>query len=312
MIKQGTPEWHEQRKATITGTRCQKTARECAYTSGDQWEALGREMFRADNMMGQDPFPQNAIYAMKHGTDSEPVALKCLQDMGYQIVPTSFVRHKDYDWLGMSPDGIIKKGRSGKISGVEIKCPISKPAKDVKKDKRNYWHQMQLGMECMDIDEMLFFQWYKDENHSEWVERDPTWAQTYIPKAKAFMEWYEEKKIDPECIARWSEDKEEPGVNYKSVEEDDETMELSKIVEEIKKLDAIKKPLEIKKKEVASKLVEKYKGAFSTSSVKCHISQAKGRVNYTKMVRELDIPYETVEGYREEAGSRIYTKLVEE
>ena len=70
-VKQGTPEWHDQRKGKITGTRFSKAVGEHDFTQGDQREALGREMYRADNGLSQDPFSSFAIYAMKHGTDNE-------------------------------------------------------------------------------------------------------------------------------------------------------------------------------------------------------------------------------------------------
>jgi len=310
-IKQGTPEWHEQRKGIITGTRFQKAVKECIWTKGDQWEALGREMYRGDHNLSQDPFNQNAIYAMKWGTENEPVAIQALKEMGFQIVPTSFVKHKEHDWLGMSPDGLLKKGRDNKRSAIEIKCPISKPVDNVKESKRNYWHQMQLGMECMDLDEMLFVQWTPNEIKTEWVERDPTWSERYIPKAKEFLVWYKEQLENPEVITRWAKDKEEPGVNYKPVDEDDDTSKLASIIAKLKKLDEAKKPLEAEKRELADKLVEKHSGAFSTPTVKCHMTHAKGRINYTRMVKDLEIPYDQVEGYREEGKPRIYTKLVE-
>ena len=48
-IKQGSPEWHAQRKGKITGTRFSKAVGEHDFIAGDQREALAREMYRADN-----------------------------------------------------------------------------------------------------------------------------------------------------------------------------------------------------------------------------------------------------------------------
>jgi putative phage-type endonuclease len=312
MIKQGTPEWHEQRKNRITGTRIPRAVKECAWAKGDQWEALGRDMYREANKLTQDPFDQRAMFAITHGKNSEPLALQQLKDMGYVISQPSFIVHPEYEWLGMSPDGVLRKGRSGSLSAVEIKCPQTKPVTNVKEQKRNYWHQMQLGMACMDIDEMLFFQWYEDNHHQEWVERDPKWAETYIPKAQEFMDWYAKASKDAEYIARWSQDKEDPGVNYKSVIEDDNTSELAEILKELKQLDERKKLLEPKKKELSAMLIKQHRGAFSTPRVKVHMTQAKGRVNYARLVADQNIPFDVVEGYRSEGDGRIYTKLLEE
>jgi len=312
-IKQGTAAWHDQRSNRITGTRLPKAVDECIWTKGDQWEALGRDIYREANHFKQDPFNQFAMFAMKHGTDSEPLALKTLAGMGYKITQPSFVVHPEHDWMGISPDGIMLKGRNGSISAVEIKCPQSKPCEDVKVQKRNYWHQMQMAMECMDIDEMLFFQWYSETEYFEqWISRDPKWAETYIPKAKKFMDWYNEKSKDVTYIERWSEDKDEPGINYKTVEDTDETSELATVLKELKQLKDRSSVLDIRKKELSAMLIKKHGGAFGTSSVKCHMTQARGRINYSQLVKDQNIERDVLEEYRSEGDSRIYTKLLEE
>jgi len=314
-IKQGTPEWHGQRTNRITGTRCQRAFGEDQWASGSieqQWDNLGRDMYREAHGLPQDPFPQGAMYAITYGKENEPRALEELKKMGYQIRQPSFVVHPEHDWLGMSPDGVLVKGKNGNVSAVEIKCPISKAVKDVKAQKRNYWHQMQLGMACMGIDEMLFFQWYENEHYQEWVSKDPEWEEIYIPKAKAFMDWYTEACKDPKNIARWSEDKEEPGVNYKQVDEDEESKELSETLTELKKLKERSTILEARKKDLSSVLVKRYGGAFSTPTVRCHMTQPKGRINYARLVKDQDIPVHILEGYRAEGEARIYTKLLEE
>jgi hypothetical protein len=215
--------------------------------------------------------------------------------------------------MGISPDGIMLEGRSGNVSAVEVKCPQGKPCKNVKEDKRNYWHQMQMALECMDLDEMLFFQWYSDDEHyEEWVKRDPDWASIYIPKAKEFMDWYGEKKLDPDYIERWTQDKEEPGINYKTIEDDDETSELTSVLTELKQLKDRSSILDERKKELSALLITKHGGAFGTSQVKCHMTQARGRINYARLVKDQEIPRDVMESYRSAGDSRIYTKLLEE
>ena len=79
---------------------------------------------------------------------------------------------------------------------------------------------------------------------------------------------------------------------------------------------AKKDELEKRKKELAKDLVAENKGSFETltknGKVRCHMTQAKGRVNYSNLVKEEKIPYETVEKYRQEGDTRIYTKLIED
>ena len=311
-VIQGTKEWFALRMGRITGTRIQRAVKEDIWVKSNPWESLAIDMFREENGLPQIPFDSRALYAISRGKENEPKAIQTLKDMGYEVVDSPFVVHPDHDWLGMSPDGILVRGRNGNVSAVEIKCPQTKPVSDVKKQKRNYWHQMQLGMECMDIDEMLFFQWYENAHYQEWVERDPRWAQVYIPKAKEFMEWYAEASKDPKYIASWSEDKEEPGVNYKSVSEDKETSELADILTELNELNERKGLLDKRKKELSAESVKRHGGAFSTPRVKCHMTQARGRINYARLVKDQNIPYDIMEGYRSEGDTRIYTKLLEE
>ena len=312
-LQHGTDAWHKQRSNRTTGTRMCKTAHECIWTKGDQWDSLGRDMYREANGLTQDPFNQFAIFAMKHGTDSEPLALATLGNMGYKITQPSFVVHPKYDWMGISPDGIMLEGRNGNVSAVEVKCPQGKPATDVKEQKRNYWHQMQMALECMDLDEMLFFQWYSDEEHyQEWIKRDPKWADVYIPKAKEFMDWYNEKKLDPDYIERWTQDQEEPGINYKTIDDDDETSELASVLTELKQLKDRSSILDERKKELSALLIAKHGGAFGTSQVKCHMTQARGRINYARLVKDQEIPRDVMESYRSEGDSRIYPTLLEE
>ena len=59
-------------------------------------------------------------------------------------------------------------------------------------------------------------------------------------------------------------------------------------------------------------LIKKHGGAFGTSSVKCHMTQARGRINYSRLVKDQNIERDILEGYRSEGDSRIYTKLLEE
>ena len=312
-IVQGTKEWFALRMGKITGTRIQRAVKEDIWAKGDQWDDLAIDMFREEHMLPQRPFDSRALYAITRGKENEPKAIKTLESLGYIIQDSPFVSHPDYDWLGMSPDGILLKGRKGGPAAVEIKCPQTKPIKDVKKQKRNYWHQMQLGMECMDIDEMLFFQWYETGEYvQEWVDRDPDWANIYIPKAKEFIDWYYTAKKDPENIARWSVEYKEPGVPYKDVDDTEDTKKLVSIMLEIKILQQKIKELDADKKEISAKLISENNGAFRTPSVKCHLTQATGRIDYKRLIEDKEIPVHEVEGYRSEGDTRIYTRIVED
>ena len=313
-IQQGTPEWHAMRSNRVTGSRCAKAFGEDQWTTGGkeaQWEALAREMYRQAHGLPQDPFPEWAMLAIEHGTNSAPLAAQKLKELGYVITSSPFVAHPKHEWLGMSPDGILLEGKKGTTSAVEIKCPVSKAVSNVREQKRGYWHQMQLGMECMDIDDMLFFQYYPEtgEGHQEWVDRDPGWAKTYIPKAEKFMNWYKKAIKDPELIAKFSE---APGIVHKDVKDTNLTLELAEVVKQHQEFDTKLKKLKEKKRDLAMLLLKEHKGPFKTPTVQCHTTQAKGRISYARLVEEEKIPFETQQKYRSEGKARIYAKLTEE
>jgi|TARA_R100000084_G_scaffold48141_1_gene19896 putative phage-type endonuclease len=316
-IEQGSDAWHQQRANRITGTRIPRAVGEDQWAGGDkqtQWELLGREMYRNAHGLPQDPFPENAMIAITHGSENEPKAVAELRRRGWSVMdPPSFVFHKEHEWLGMSPDGIIVKGRKGNRSAVEVKCPFSKKVvKSVREEKRNYWHQMQMGMECMDIDEMLFFQYFPHTNdgYEEWVDRDPEWAKNYIPKAQEYMDWYKKASKDPKYISQWSIEKEAPGVIYKDVVDTKVSEELAEVLSELAKTKEAAKKLEARKRDLSSMLIKQHEGAFQTPMIRVHQTQGKGRVNFKRLCTEEKISFETQEKYRSEGIARIYAKLI--
>lgn len=63
---------------------------------------------------------------MQRGIDLEPVAMQEYEQRYFQEVErVGFVRSKDHDFLGLSPDGLIME-EGEYVGGVEIKCPSSK------------------------------------------------------------------------------------------------------------------------------------------------------------------------------------------
>ena len=46
--------------------------------------------------------------------------------------------------------------------------------------------------------------------------------------------------------------------------------------------------------------------------MKCHLTQATGRIDYKRLIEDKAIPVHEVEGYRSEGDTRIYTRIVED
>lgn len=92
------------------------------------------------------------------GKKYEPVSTR-YYEMEYDtdVVEYGCIVHRDYPFLGASPDGI--NGRRGsKLQGrmLEVKNPVSRVITGV--PKKEYWVQMQLQMEVCDLDECDFLE----------------------------------------------------------------------------------------------------------------------------------------------------------
>ncbi len=91
--------------------------------------------------------------SVEWGNKFEPIAKKIFEyQTGEKVYDAGLIVHKDYPWLGASPDGLIPNGKL-----IEIKCPTHRPIFD-NKIPYCYWIQMQIQMEVCDVDECYFFQ----------------------------------------------------------------------------------------------------------------------------------------------------------
>lgn len=101
--------------------------------------------------------PQNPDQASVRGNRYEPVIREAYArllpdtDPSGAVVEYDCVQHREYPFLGASPDGIVMKGpMRGRM--VEIKCPMPNSiSKDGNKVRHEYWCQMQLQMEVCDL-----------------------------------------------------------------------------------------------------------------------------------------------------------------
>lgn len=115
-LEQGTEEWRLARNGVITGTSLK--------------QALGRT--KKDfiyELIAETIAPVDESYvteAMERGTDMQSEALARYEaEVGIFTEEVGFCLHDEFDWLGFSPDALIKtKGKYTKI--IEIKCPASK------------------------------------------------------------------------------------------------------------------------------------------------------------------------------------------
>ena len=163
---QRTDAWHAKRSEMITASEVTK-AFKTATPSGKK-ELLMRKLD------GPKPSGGGTMTACLWGTQFEPLAKEIYGDIqgGAEIVDTTCVVHPVYKFLGASPDGIVLTRdkldhRWGKL--VEFKCPISRKFTQDSPIPDDYYHQMQMQMECTNIDECDYVEMqFKTCGRTEW------------------------------------------------------------------------------------------------------------------------------------------------
>jgi len=138
-VKQGSDEWLALRRQYFTGSALgewlldgdrTKTSRKAWQNA--IWNKLGE--------LSQDDEPSFPNWAMKRGTQLEPLARAAYEKhTGFKVTEVGFISH-ECDGFGVSPDGLIAASRDigeqdGIITGVldgywthglELKCPVAR------------------------------------------------------------------------------------------------------------------------------------------------------------------------------------------
>ena len=130
---------------------------------------------------------------MQRGIDLEPQILEHLNGLfRTKIEQVGFLKHKQYDFLGATPDGFCINNEGARVA-VEIKAP-----REFKELSESYNAQMQLEMEVLDADFGVFVQGVmvkgKLEIKSEVIKRDKDFIKDNLPELEAFMQDFEKAK----------------------------------------------------------------------------------------------------------------------
>ena len=169
--EQRSQEWLDLRENMITASDAASAIGESRYESEDAF--VKKKVLRTK-------WAGNA--ATEHGTRLEPL-VRDLYDAKYnrKSHEIGLVQHREYPWLGASPDGVTEDGIL-----VEIKCPLSR--KIEAKVPKHYWPQVQLQLESTDLEEGDFVQYRPAKNESSEaefvvvrVQRDREWFAKALP-----------------------------------------------------------------------------------------------------------------------------------
>ena len=128
--------------------------------------------------------------ATAHGTLLEPFVRDLYdQRTGRKSHEIGLVQHRQYPWLGASPDGVTEDGLL-----IEIKCPLTR--KIEAKVPKHYWPQVQLQLEITGLEECDFIQYRPasaegtvpprpEEFVVTRIKRDRFWFEKNLPAMRA-------------------------------------------------------------------------------------------------------------------------------
>ena len=152
---QRTAAWHLKRGEMLTASEIYKALPDASASS--RHELIMSKLVPRPKTVGPGP------RALVWGTRLESVAkeIYCSIQGDIKIVDTTCIPHPTVPFLGASPDGIlvtpdVNDFRYGKL--VEFKCPISREFSDTTPIPPAYYHQMQLQLECTELDECEYIE----------------------------------------------------------------------------------------------------------------------------------------------------------
>ncbi len=179
--EQGTKEWFEFRWNHITASSA--------------WKALENDatknqlIFSKCNPINPSKYSNvNIKSAMHHGHKFEPLSILLYEDMYDTIIGDYGCIESDEDsYLAASPDGVnikLDNPRYGRL--LEIKNPTSREITGI--PKKEYWIQMQIQMEVLNLDECDFFESsFKEYKTEEEYKQDGTFFKTKDGKKKGII-----------------------------------------------------------------------------------------------------------------------------
>ena len=173
---QRTAAWHAKRGEMLTASEIYKALPDA--TLAQKHELILGKLTPKPRTEGSGP------RALIWGTRFEPIAKDIyagVAEYPISIVDTTCIPHPTVSFLGASPDGIIVSPgnpRHGYL--VEFKCPISRIFSDDTVVPHAYYHQMQLQMECTQINtcEYIEFQ-FRTPTYTEWKDSTASYKGFY-------------------------------------------------------------------------------------------------------------------------------------
>lgn len=153
-------------------------------TASDAASAIGESRYESE-----DAFVKKKVLRTKwagnaataHGTLLEPF-VRDLYDQKFnrKSHEIGLVQHREYPWLGASPDGVTEDGIL-----VEIKCPMSRKIEP--NVPKHYLPQVQLQLEITDLEECDFVQYKPAISEGDVVTRPEEFV---VVRVRRDREWF--------------------------------------------------------------------------------------------------------------------------
>ena len=277
IIQQRSPEWYEQRKLRLTGSRIGAILGVSPWQKPDD---VIREMVR-EHHGAESEF--NAKFVADHGNNNEQRSLLCfMRETGLQVEQCGFFPYGDR--MGASPDGLTSDG-----GVLELKVPYSLRNGGTFKplvDQPHYAAQVQMEMLATGRKHAYFAQYIApkgdpldveyvpEQIEIERIELDETWIDRVLPELNAFYKQLMEELDNPDHL--------EPlRAIIDTAEAGDLITEMNYVKAELKKLAA-------QEKEVMEKLIKLADGKNAlVHGHKLTLVKRVGSISYAKAVAEL-------------------------
>jgi len=172
---QRTEAWHLKRNERITASEVWKSF-------SDASASARKELIMSKLIPKIQESCNGGVGALIWGTRFEPIAKNIYSiEKGVEIKDLSCVPHSEHNFIGASPDGLIlsqNKDLNGRL--IEFKCPISRKFDDNTPVPIYYYHQMQLQMECTNLNECDYVEMqFLKLNYSEWYESNEKYKSCF-------------------------------------------------------------------------------------------------------------------------------------
>lgn len=200
--EQGSQEWHVDRAGCFTASTMGDLAWERGkFVSGPRKgldkpppEARMAEIDRvvAEILTGS-PKEEIRAKALDHGREMEPEAVALYEQRTKVLVePCGFIRHKDFPFIGASPDFLVDPNGGG-----EVKCPFSKVV---------HARTLRCGLPPEHIEQIQAGLWVTGRMWWDFISYHagfPAGLQLYVQRVKRDAEVIARIKAD--CLSAWEE-----------------------------------------------------------------------------------------------------------